>query len=133
MRGTAKSYEDLRTYLDTVPIVDCHDHSVECGPAYDDPIQVVIGGYFHSDIQSASSDADIAVLDDKTRSLEERWPVLEHLVWRSQEGMLFRWPVVVASLLVSSALLICLQLLPYPKSAEEERQEALRRASRQED
>ena len=68
-----------------------------------------------------------------TPELMERWPVLEHLVWRSQEGMLFRWPVVVASLLVSSALLIRLQLLPYPKSAEEERQEALRRASQQED
>ncbi|MBN1248199.1 MAG: amidohydrolase family protein [Anaerolineae bacterium] len=77
MRGTAKSYEDLRAYLDDVPIVDCHDHSIECGPAYADPIEVVIGGYFHSDIHSASSDADMVILEDKARSLEERWPVLE--------------------------------------------------------
>lgn len=81
MRGSAKSYDELRAYCDSLPIVDCHDHSVECGPAYDDPIQVVIAGYFHSDIHSASSDADIGILEDKSRSVEERWPVLER-AWR---------------------------------------------------
>ncbi len=77
MRSTAKCYDELRAYCESVPIVDCHDHSGECGPKYDDPIQVIIAGYFHSDIHSASSDADIAFLQDTERSLEERWPVLE--------------------------------------------------------
>ncbi len=77
MRGTARCYDDLRAYCETVSIVDCHDHSTTCGPAYEDPIQVVINGYFHSDIHSASSDADIAALQDNERSVEERWPILE--------------------------------------------------------
>lgn len=77
MRGTAKCYDRLRAYCEEVPLVDCHDHSRECGPKYEDAIQVVISGYFHSDVLSASSDVDMALLQDTGRSLEERWPVLE--------------------------------------------------------
>ncbi len=77
MRGTAKSYDELRDYCETLPIVDCHDHSGECGPQYKDAIQVIIAGYFHSDIHSASSDSEMLVLEDTELSLEERWPVLE--------------------------------------------------------
>ena len=50
MHGRAACYEALRAYCETVPLVDCHDHSGTCGPKYEDPIQVVIAGYFHSDI-----------------------------------------------------------------------------------
>ncbi len=81
MRGTAKAYDELRDYCESVALIDCHDHSGDCGPKYEDPIQVIIAGYFHSDIHSASSDADIALLEDRSRSLEERWPVLER-AWR---------------------------------------------------
>ncbi len=77
MRGTAKSYDELRGYCETLPIVDCHDHSGECGPQYKDAIQVIIAGYFHSDIHSASSDREMLVLEDTELSLEERWPILE--------------------------------------------------------
>ncbi len=77
MRIQAESYEELRAYCETVPIVDCHDHSTECGPTYKDPIQVIVAGYFHSDIHSASSDEAIECLQDTERPLEERWPVLE--------------------------------------------------------
>ena len=77
MKGTATHYEPLREYCQTVPLVDCHDHSGECGPRYTDPIEVVIGGYFRSDILSASGDAEITVIEDKRRPLAERWPMLE--------------------------------------------------------
>jgi hypothetical protein len=77
MRGRADCYDALRDYCETVPVVDCHDHSGACGPKYEDPIQVVIAGYFHSDVHSASSDAAIALLQDHDQSLEERWPVLD--------------------------------------------------------
>lgn len=77
MRGTAKCYEALRAYCETLPIVDCHDHSGVCGPEYQDAIQVVIAGYFHSDVHSASSDSEMVILEDTKRSLEERWPILE--------------------------------------------------------
>lgn len=81
MHSNAKCYEELRAYCEIIPIVDCHDHSAECGPKYTDPIQVIIAGYFHSDINSASSDADMVYLQDTQRPLEERWPVLER-AWK---------------------------------------------------
>jgi hypothetical protein len=77
MRGTARCYEELRAYCETLPIVDCHDHSGECGPQYKDAIQVIIAGYFHSDVHSALSDAEMGALEDSSRSIEERWPILD--------------------------------------------------------
>jgi len=81
MRSTAKCYDELREYCESVPLVDCHDHSGECGPKYADAIQVVVGGYFASDLHSASSDEDMALIQDQNRSLEERWPALER-AWK---------------------------------------------------
>ena len=77
MNGNAKCYDKLRDYLETVPLVDCHDHSTTCGPKYTDPISVVISGCFSSDMWSASSDSDIAIIRALNLSLEERWTVLE--------------------------------------------------------
>ena len=68
-----------------------------------------------------------------TPSLLDRWDGLEYLVSTSEGGVLFRWPVVVASALAALALLIWFQRLPYPKSLEEQRREALRRASQTDD
>jgi uncharacterized protein len=77
MKSAALCYPALREYLETVPIVDCHDHTSACGPKYADPLQVIINGYFPSDLQSASSDADIAAMQDASRPWQERWPVLQ--------------------------------------------------------
>jgi len=77
MKGNAKRYDKLREYLETVPLVDCHDHTSTCGPKYTDPISVIASGYFISDLHSASSDSDIRVIQDSSLSVEERWPVLE--------------------------------------------------------
>ena len=41
MKGGAKHYEELRAYLETVPLVDSHDHTATCGPKYADPISVI--------------------------------------------------------------------------------------------
>lgn len=84
MRGNAKCYDELRAYCETVPLVDCHDHSGECGPAYTDALQMLVGGYFHSDILSASSDEALAVIQDKERALEARWPVFERAWQRTR-------------------------------------------------
>ena len=81
MKGTSKYYPELREYLESVPIVDCHDHSETCGPKYEDAIQVVVSGYFPSDLESASEPGDMAVLIDSSKSIEERWPVLARL-WK---------------------------------------------------
>jgi len=81
VRGKAACYDDLRAFCEATPIVDCHDHSAECGPKYADPIQVIISGYFASDVWSALSDAEYMTLQDQKRPWEERWPILEK-AWR---------------------------------------------------
>ena len=92
MKGTAACYEELREYVEGVPLIDCHDHSAECGPKYGDAIQVACSGYFRSDLQSASSDEEIAIIEDADRPLAERWPVLERawmrfeLTWTATPG-----------------------------------------------
>jgi len=77
MRSLAKCYDALRAFLETVPLIDCHDHSDECRPKYADPIQVVVNGYFRSDVHSASSDRDIRRIQNAKLPIEERWPILE--------------------------------------------------------
>jgi uncharacterized protein len=81
MRSRAKCFDELRADCEQMPLVDCHDHSGECGPKFADPIQVVVSGYFPSDLHSASSEAEMALIQDQQRSLEERWPALER-AWR---------------------------------------------------
>jgi len=81
MKGTAACYAELREYLEGVPLVDCHDHTDACGPRLRDPIEVIARGYFVSDLQSASSEEDVAFVLDAKRPLEERWPVFERM-WR---------------------------------------------------
>ena len=83
MKGNAKCYDKLREYLETVPLVDCHDHTTSCGPKYADPISVVASGYFVSDLHSASSDSEIKIIQNSKLSLEERWPLLEKAWKRS--------------------------------------------------
>ncbi len=77
MIGKTKYYPEIRDYCEKIPIVDCHDHSGECEPRYTDPIRAIKSGYFTNDIQSASSEKDLRILDDVSLSLEERWPILE--------------------------------------------------------
>jgi len=81
VRGTAKCYEQLRGYIGTVPIVDCHDHSGACGRKYADPVFVAVAGYYHAEIMGMLTQAEWAVLEDAERPLAERWPVIEK-AWR---------------------------------------------------
>lgn len=77
MRSAAKCYDELRNYVEDVPLIDCHDHTSCCGPRHKDPIQALVTGYFPSDMTSASSDSSMAIIMDDTRPIEERWPVFE--------------------------------------------------------
>ena len=77
MRSRAACFDELRTFCEDTPLIDCHDHSGDCGPKHADPIAAIITGYFPSDVQSASSDADVGFILDVNRPVEERWPVLE--------------------------------------------------------
>jgi hypothetical protein len=74
-------YEELREYVESLKIIDCHDHTGKCGPKYEDPIQVIVTYYFWSDMECVSSFNDIIYLRNPDVPLEERWPLLEKL-WR---------------------------------------------------
>jgi predicted TIM-barrel fold metal-dependent hydrolase len=81
MRALSEHFDELRAFCEATPIVDCHDHTAAPGPKYEDPIAVVRGGYCHSDLWSALSDAENARLADSSLSLEQRWPILQK-AWR---------------------------------------------------
>ena len=81
MRGKAKSYRELLDTCESVPLVDCHDHATRLGPKYTDPIQVIIGEYFLTDLASATSEATAHTLLNQEIPWEERWPILE-TAWR---------------------------------------------------
>ena len=81
MKGTGRCYEALRGFLEGVPLVDCHDHTQTCGPKNVDPLQVIVNGYFTSDVESASSTADLKTITNWELPLEERWPVFER-AWK---------------------------------------------------
>jgi len=68
-----------------------------------------------------------------TPELLERLPWLARLVSPSPDGMRFHWPVLLASAVATLALLAWFQRLPHWKSAEEERNEAIRRASQEDE
>ena len=84
MKGKANCYEELLAYCETVLLVDCHDHATRLGPKYTDPIQVVIGEYFLTDLASATGEATIHTLLDQEIPWEERWPTLEKAWQRSK-------------------------------------------------
>jgi uncharacterized protein len=83
MRRSIPSYDPLREYIESVPLVDTHDHTTVLGPNCTDPMRMVIGdGYFRGDLISASCDKDMAVMENTGLTLEERWPVFER-AWKS--------------------------------------------------
>jgi len=45
--------------------------------AYKDPIAVVCGGYFSHDLISATSEREIQFATDSSKSIDDRWPILE--------------------------------------------------------
>jgi len=81
MKSGSKYFDEIRAFLETVKLVDCHDHTLACGPEYPDAIHALLQGYLISDLQSASSEADVAFIMNHELSMEERWPVLER-VWK---------------------------------------------------
>jgi len=77
MRSKAQCYPLIREYIEALPVIDCHDHAAKCGPRATDAIKAVFDWYMNSDLNSASSDAEAAMIYDESLPLQERWPVLE--------------------------------------------------------
>ncbi|MFC1677549.1 amidohydrolase family protein [Planctomycetota bacterium] len=77
MKSNSKYFPELRAYLETVPLIDCHDHSRVCGPKYTDPMSILTEDYLLDDLHSASSDSEIEIIKDTSLGIEQRWPVFE--------------------------------------------------------
>lgn len=71
------TYRELREFAEHQPLIDCHDHSVQCGPPPGDPVKTILGHYFLSDLISASSEERAERVADASLSLDERWPLLK--------------------------------------------------------
>ena len=80
MRSRSPWFEPLREYLAIQPVIDCHDHSQECGPKPTDPLCAVIDWYMRSDLTSAVGD-DASQIFDTRRPLSERYPIFEQ-AWK---------------------------------------------------
>jgi hypothetical protein len=77
MKSPVRSYPALREYIETLPIVDCHDHTRDTITSPTDAIKSIFGGYVQSDLHAACSDREIGRIYDETLPLAERWPLLE--------------------------------------------------------
>ncbi|MBN1808134.1 MAG: amidohydrolase family protein [Planctomycetes bacterium] len=76
MLSRAACFPEIKSHVDSLPVVDCHDHAAERSRVTD-IIAYVVRGYFSSDICAASSDADARFMTDASLPLEKRWPVFE--------------------------------------------------------
>jgi len=85
---------ELLKEIESIPVVDCHEHqapsSVSPDPRYpginygfpEEPISFLLRGYFPDDLVSAgASDDEISFLKDISISTREKWPVFSKL-WR---------------------------------------------------
>ena len=77
MRSRAKSFDDLRAFVEDLSIVDCHDHTATPGPRYADPMQVIVSGYYVSDVHSMAGVDDFIAIMDASKPWEERWRIFE--------------------------------------------------------
>ena len=79
---TGKTYETLRADIDTIPVIDTHEHFP--GPAsqaeWTEPVASLIAGYVRSDILSATDPATLQRLEDQKTPTEEKWPLFQE-VW----------------------------------------------------
>ncbi|MHC4718284.1 MAG: amidohydrolase family protein, partial [Planctomycetota bacterium] len=79
---TGATYEKLRADIDTLPVIDTHEHFTGPGdqPEHKEPIASLVQGYVHSDIWSAAGAEAIQKLQDPEISTDQKWPLFEQ-VW----------------------------------------------------
>jgi len=86
MSPTGQTYERLRGEIDPLDVIDCHEHTIgpSEAPKYTEPIASLTMHYFHSDLVSASSEAEAALLADANVPTDKKWPTFERL-WKRTE------------------------------------------------
>ncbi|KPK82916.1 MAG: hypothetical protein AMJ81_08900 [Phycisphaerae bacterium SM23_33] len=83
---TGKTYERLRADIETIPVIDTHEHFT--GPAsqegHKEPIKSLTSGYVHSDIMSAAGEEAGQMLQNGEIPTEKKWPVFQQ-AWRRMQ------------------------------------------------
>ena len=88
IRSNAKSYNDIREYLDTVPVIETHEHYVlgdekDLIKAYS-----TLFGYYTSDLMSASLGMEketVALVENDNLTFDQRFEIFEKLYKRSNK------------------------------------------------
>lgn len=87
------AYRRLREAIESLPVIDCHEHTVGPKGAIEDrePIASLIPGYVQSDLTAVAYPRweghrpdTMAFLNDQSVATEEKWPLFSRL-WRSTE------------------------------------------------
>ena len=93
MQDTQPIYTHLREQIETLPVIDCHEHAEgpASAPENREPIAYLIAGYVQCDLQTVvypgwpGATADMwNQLNDQDVPTEEKWPLFERL-WRETE------------------------------------------------
>ena len=82
------SYRELRGYLDTVPVIETHEHYTRVGAPPAEMVHRSKFGYYWSDLLSSSLGMEreaLAFLENRDQSSEERFSVFEKLYRRSNK------------------------------------------------
>lgn len=77
MKSSVKEHQPLRDYLDTIPVIDCHDHTQHVRPNYPDAVHALFNNYIVDELTSATSEKTVERILNTSLALEERWPLLE--------------------------------------------------------
>ncbi len=77
MRHRSKHFDELKGYIEQVPLIDCHDHSYKCEPRYEDPLHIFLGSYYEQDLVTAIGVEKTLFVKDFSEPFEKRWEVFE--------------------------------------------------------
>jgi len=82
------TYEEIRNYLDDIPVIDCHEHTRgHCfSPEYREPIFSLTQGYLQSDLISAgATEKEMEILNNQEIETDKKWKIFEPL-WKKIEN-----------------------------------------------
>jgi len=87
LQRDAKSFRDLREYLDTVPVIETHDHYTGLFKPIADVMDLIAGTYYQSDFLSASFESEkttLSLWSGGKLSFDQKYDLFEP-VWRRSD------------------------------------------------
>lgn len=97
LRRDAKSFRDLREYLDTVPVIETHDHYTGLFEPVTDVLEFVTGNYYHSDYHSAAFGDErkaLSLWSGSTLTFDQKYDLFEP-IWRRSDKTAYARSVLV--------------------------------------